>query len=75
VALLAVALHEVAGGTHAIGRLLGLMMSVCMASTVLGNQWSAWMFDRFQSYVPAWQVYTGLMVATIGGAAWLQRAR
>ncbi len=46
-----------------------------MGATVLGNQWAAWMFDRFHSYVPAWQACTGLMVATLGAAAWLRRAQ
>src|SRR6185295_12537293 len=53
VALLALVLHEVSGGVHAIGRRLGAIMSVCMGATVLGNQWSAWMFDHAHSYVPA----------------------
>jgi hypothetical protein len=72
VALLALVLHEVSGGAAGIGRLLGMTMSVCMAATVLGNQWSAWMFDRFQSYVPAWQVYSALMLVAIGAAGWLR---
>lgn len=75
VALLALSLYEVAGGGKRIGGLLGVMMSVCMGATVLGNQWSAWIFDRSGSYVPAWQAYTGLMVATIFAAVWLRRPR
>jgi MFS family permease len=73
VALLALTLHELTGGAR-IGSLLGVALGVCMGATVLGNQWAAWMFDRFHSYVPAWQAYTALMLATIGAAAWLQRA-
>jgi MFS family permease len=75
VALLALTLHELSGGAARIGGLLGVMMSVCMGATVVGNQWSAWMFDRFHSYVPAWQAYTGLMGGALLATAWLRRAR
>jgi MFS family permease len=75
VAVLALVLHEVSGGAERIGRRLGALMSVCMGATVLGNQWSAWMFDQTHSYVPAWQVYTGMMVVTAAATVWLRRAR
>jgi MFS family permease len=73
VALLALTLHELTGSAR-IGSLLGVTLSVCMGATVLGNQWAAWMFDRFHSYVPAWQAYSGLMLVAVAGAAWIRRA-
>ncbi len=73
VALLALVVTEVAGGTAGIGQLLGLVLAVCMGTTVLGNQWSAWVYDRFHTYLPAWWIYAALLVATVPGAVRLRR--
>jgi MFS family permease len=70
VAVLALVLYELFGA-RSIGRLMGFAMVFCMSATLLGNQWSAWMFDRFGSYVPAWQAYAGLMVCTLVPVTWL----
>jgi MFS family permease len=74
VAVLALVLHELAGGAQRIGGLLGVTFSVCMGATLIGNQWSAWMFDRLHTYVPAWQVFTGLLVLVLPLAIWVRRA-
>lgn len=74
VAVLALVLHELSGGAARIGSLLGFAMAICMAATLIGNQWSAWMFDQFHSYAIAWQVYTGLLVCALPGTLWLLRA-
>ncbi len=74
VAVLALVLHEMFGPER-IGRLMGVAMFFCMGATLLGNQWSAWMFDTFGSYVPAWQAYSVLMLVTIAPVVWLRRAR
>ena len=73
VALLALVLHELTGSDR-IGSLIGVTLGVCMGATVLGNQWAAWMFDRFHSYVPAWQAYSALMLVAVAGAVWIRRA-
>jgi hypothetical protein len=52
VAVLALVLYELFG-ERAIGRLMGFAMVFCMSATLIGNQWSAFIFDRFGSYVPA----------------------
>ena len=70
VAVLALVLYELFG-ERLIGRLMGFAMVFCMSATLLGNQWSAWMFDRFGSYVPAWQGYGALMALTVLPVAWL----
>ena len=36
-----------------------------MSATILGNQFTAWTFDTFRSYRPAWQVYTALLVCAL----------
>jgi hypothetical protein len=41
---------------------------------VLGNQWSAWVYDRAHTYAPAWWVYAGLLAATVPGTLRLRRA-
>src|SRR4030095_2552837 len=73
VALLALVLHALTGSER-IGSLLGVTLGVCMGATVLGNQWAAWMFDRFHSYVPAWQASSALMLLAFAGAVWIRRA-
>lgn len=65
VGLLALVVTDVAGGTAAVGRLLGVVMAVCMGTTILGNQWAAYVFDHQHSYVPAWSAYAGLLVLTV----------
>jgi MFS family permease len=74
VAVLALVLHELFGPER-IGRLMGVAMFFCMGATLLGNQWSAWMFDTFGSYLLAWQAYSVLMLVTIAPVVWLRRAR
>ncbi len=74
VAILALVLHEMFGPER-IGRLMGVAMLFCMSATLIGNQWSAWMFDVFGSYRPAWQIYSGMMLLTIAPVLWLRRAR
>lgn len=60
VALLALVLHDLFDPRQ-IGRLMGVAAVACMTATILGNQFTAWTFDTFHSYVPAWQVYTALL--------------
>jgi MFS family permease len=70
VAVLALVLYELFG-ERAIGRLMGFAMVFCMSATLIGNQWSAFIFDRFGSYVPAWQAYAWLMTLTLVPVTWL----
>jgi MFS family permease len=72
VALLALLLAELFGAAG-IGRLMGVAMVFCMTATMLGNFFTAAMFDRGGSYVPVWQTYTALMVVTVIPVAWLWR--
>jgi hypothetical protein len=74
VALLALVLDECFGPAR-IGRLLGVAMVFCMGATLLGNQWSAWVFDTAGSYAGAWRVYTALLAATLPPVLWLRGAR
>lgn len=74
VAVLALVLHELFGAKQ-IGRLMGVAMVFCMTATLLGNQWSAWVFDRSGSYVPAWQTYAALMATSIPPVWWLWQRR
>jgi len=76
VALLALTLNDLFGHAQ-IGRLMGVTMMFCMGSTMVANLYTASMFDHFQSYVPVWQTYTGLMMLTVVPVAWLwwQRGR
>lgn len=74
VALLALVLDECFGPAQ-IGRLLGVAMVACMGATLVGNQWSAWVFDTAGSYAGAWRVYTALMVAALPPVLWLRVAR
>jgi MFS family permease len=64
VALLALVLHELFDPRQ-IGRLMGVASVACMSATILGNQFTAWTFDTFRSYRPAWQVYTALLVCAL----------
>jgi MFS family permease len=64
VALLALVLHDLFDPAQ-IGRLMGVASVFCMSATILGNQFSAWIFDRFGSYVPAWRTYTVLMALAL----------
>jgi MFS family permease len=72
VALLALILDELFGAEQ-IGRLMGVAMVGCMAATMLGNNFSAAVFEHTGSYVPAWRTYTALMVLTLVPVAWLSR--
>jgi len=72
VALLVLVLDELFGAEQ-IGRLMGVAMVFCMVATMLGNNFSAAMFERTGSYVPAWRAYTALMVLTLVPVAWLYR--
>jgi MFS family permease len=72
VAVLVLVLEECFGGAR-IGSLLGAAMFFCMTATLLGNQWSAWMFDTTGSYLRAWQTYTALMWAAMIPVVWLWR--
>ena len=38
-----------------------------------GNQFSAWVFDTTGRYLPAWRIYTAVMVAAVVPAWWLYR--
>ena len=72
VALLALVLDETFG-TAQIGRLLGVAMVFCMSATMIGNNFSAAVFERTGSYDLAWQSYTILMLVTLLPVFWLQR--
>jgi MFS family permease len=73
VALLALVLHELFGKER-IGRLMGVAMVFCMTATMLGNQWSAWVFDVVGSYLPVWWGYALLMLVTLVPVELLRRA-
>jgi cyanate permease len=64
VALLALVLHDLFDRRQ-IGRLMGVASVACMTATILGNQFTAAVFDRTGSYRPAWQTYTALMVCAL----------
>jgi MFS family permease len=72
VALLALMLDELFGSAQ-IGRLMGVAMVFCMTATMIGNNFSAAVFERTGSYDLAWQSYTGLMAATLLPVLWLTR--
>jgi MFS family permease len=73
VALLALVLQELFGNER-IGRLMGVAMVFLMSATMLGNQWSAWVFDVVGSYVPVWWGYALLMLVTLLPVELLRRA-
>lgn len=72
VALLALVVHELFESAQ-IGRLMGITFVFCMAATMAGNQFSAWVFDTTGSYLPAWRAYTVLMTVALVPAWWLYR--
>ena len=72
VALLALLLAELFGPSQ-IGRLMGVAMVFCMTATMLGNFYTAAVFDRVGSYVTVWRSYTVLMLLTVPTVAWLRR--
>jgi MFS family permease len=72
VALLALVLDELFGDAQ-IGRLMGVAMVFCMTATMLGNNFSAAMFERTGSYDTAWRAYTVLMLVTFVPVVWLRR--
>jgi MFS family permease len=74
VTLLTLVLDELFG-IHRIGRLMGVSMVFCMLATMIGNLFSAAIFDHFGSYVLAWQSYTVLMAVTLVPVARLWRMR
>jgi len=74
VALLVLVLDEIFGAEQ-IGRLMGVAMVFCMLATMLGNNFSAAVFERTGSYSLAWQTYTALMLVTLLPVARLQRVR
>lgn len=74
VAVLALALAELFD-TQFIGRLMGLTMTFCMASTMLANLYSASMFDAFGTYRPVWQTYSVLMLLALVPAWQLLRTQ
>jgi MFS family permease len=73
VALLALVLSELFGARQ-IGSLMGVAMVFCMGGTILGNYFSASVFDHTGSYVPAWETYTALMAVTLIPVELLRRA-
>ncbi len=72
VALLALVLHDLFDPRQ-IGRLMGVASVACMTATIVGNQFTAWTFDTFHSYRPAWQVYTALLLCALAPVARLRR--
>ena len=74
VALLALVLHDLFDPRQ-IGRLMGVAAVSCMTATILGNQFTAWTFDTFHSYRPAWQFYTALLVFALVPIVRLRGAR
>jgi hypothetical protein len=54
---------------------MGVAAVSCMTATILGNQFTAWTFDTFHSYRPAWQFYTALLVCALVPIVRLSAAR
>jgi hypothetical protein len=52
---------------------MGVAIMFCMSATMLGNNFSAAIFDHSGSYTRAWQTYTALMVVTLVPVLWLRR--
>jgi hypothetical protein len=52
---------------------MGVASVACMSATILGNQFTAWTFDTFRSYRPAWQVYTALLICALVPVVRLRR--
>lgn len=73
VALLALTLSELFGDA-AIGKIMGFAMVFCMGATVLGNWFTAAVFDNFGGYIAAWQSYTVVLACAAIPAFALRRA-
>ena len=52
---------------------MGVAMVGCMTATMVGNLFSAQVFDRVGDYRPAWQAYSALMAVVILPTLWLWR--
>ena len=72
VALLTLVLAELFGAAQ-IGRLMGVAMVACMSATMLGNLFSAQVFDRVGDYRPAWQAYSAVMALVLVPTLWIWR--
>jgi cyanate permease len=72
VALLALTLAEIFG-RDAIGRIMGFAMVFCMGATVVGNWFTAAIFDASGGYLAAWQAYTLVLLAAVLPALALMR--
>jgi MFS family permease len=64
VAILALVFVEMFGARQ-IGRLMGVAMVFCMGATMLGNYFSASVFDEYHTYLPAWRTFTALMFVAL----------
>ena len=73
VALLALTLSELFGEA-AIGKIMGFAMVFCMGATIVGNWFTAAVFDNFGGYVAAWQAYTLVLACAAIPAFFLRRA-
>jgi hypothetical protein len=51
---------------------MGVASVACMSATI-GNQFTAWTFDKSRSYRPAWQVYTALLICALVPVVRLRR--
>ena len=72
VALLALTLSELFGDA-AIGKIMGFAMVFCMGATVVGNWFTAAVFDNFGGYIAAWQAYTMVLACAAIPAYFLRR--
>jgi MFS family permease len=72
VALLALTLSELFGDA-AIGKIMGFAMVFCMGATVVGNWFTAAVFDNFGGYIAAWQAYTVVLACAAIPAFLLRR--
>jgi cyanate permease len=72
VALLALTLSELFGDA-AIGKIMGFAMVFCMGATVVGNGFTAAIFDNFGGYIAAWQAYTVVLACAAIPAFFLRR--
>jgi MFS family permease len=72
VALLALTLSELFGDA-AIGKIMGFAMVFCMGATVVGNWFTAAVFDNFGGYIAAWQAYTLVLACAAIPAFFLRR--
>lgn len=72
VALLALTLSEMFGDA-AIGKIMGFAMVFCMGATIVGNWFTAAIFDNFGGYIAAWQAYTVVLACAAVPAFFLSR--